>query len=107
MSSPSEKAGEKPRPKLRPLDQAAILLMSLGEQDAAEILKHMGPKEVQRIGGAMSQLNNVQQSDVQSVERRDLSPRVGGSAGRGRGRSAVRRSRRPVGSALLRRISFC
>lgn len=54
-------------PKMRHVDQAAILLMSLGEQDAAEILKHMGPKEVQRIGAAMTQLQNVQQSDVQFV----------------------------------------
>ena len=66
MATP-DKAGEKPKTKLRPVDQAAILLMSLGEQDAAEILKHMGPKEVQRIGAAMTQLNNVQQSDVQAV----------------------------------------
>ena len=43
------------------LDQAAILLMSLGESTAAEVLKHMGPKEVQRLGTAMSQLKNVQQ----------------------------------------------
>jgi flagellar motor switch protein FliG len=53
--------------KMRYVDQAAVLLMSLGEQDAAEILKHMGPKEVQRIGAAMTQLQNVQQSDVQMV----------------------------------------
>ncbi|WP_049722567.1 flagellar motor switch protein FliG [Gilvimarinus polysaccharolyticus] len=49
------------------VDQAAVLLMSLGEQDAAEVLKHMGPKEVQRIGAAMATLANVQQSDVQMV----------------------------------------
>ncbi len=67
MANPPEKAGEKAKTKLRPVDQAAILLMSLGEQDAAEILKHMGPKEVQRIGAAMTQLNNVQQTDVQAV----------------------------------------
>ncbi|MEJ2416702.1 MAG: flagellar motor switch protein FliG [Exilibacterium sp.] len=41
--------------------------MSLGENDAAEVLKHMGPKEVQRIGTAMSQLNNVQQFEVETV----------------------------------------
>lgn len=58
---------EKPKTKLRYLDQAAILLMSLGEQDAAEILKHMGPKEVQRLGAAMTGLQNVQQMEVQSV----------------------------------------
>jgi flagellar motor switch protein FliG len=53
--------------QMSPVDQAAVLLMSLGEQDAAEVLKHMGPKEVQRIGAAMAQLTNVQQSDVQAV----------------------------------------
>lgn len=58
---------EKGKTKLRYVDQAAILLMSLGEQDAAEILKHMGPKEVQRLGAAMTSLQNVQQVEVQSV----------------------------------------
>ncbi len=53
--------------KLPKLDQAAVLLMSLGELDAAEILKHMGPKEVQRLGLAMSHLNNVQQNEVEQV----------------------------------------
>jgi flagellar motor switch protein FliG len=67
MSAAPEKPAEKPKSKMRFLDQAAILLLSLGEQDAAEILKHMGPKEVQRIGGAMTQLSNVQQSEVQAV----------------------------------------
>ncbi len=58
---------DKPKINLSPVDQAAILLMSLGEGDAAEILKHMGPKEVQRIGTAMSHLNNVQQAEVEVV----------------------------------------
>jgi flagellar motor switch protein FliG len=60
-------SGDKTKTKLSNIDQAAILMMSLGETDAAEILKHMGPKEVQRIGSAMTQLQHVQQSDVQSV----------------------------------------
>ncbi|WP_067866497.1 flagellar motor switch protein FliG [Neptuniibacter marinus] len=51
----------------REIDKAAILLISLGETDAAEILKHMGPKEVQMIGEAMAQLNNVPQTKVESV----------------------------------------
>lgn len=49
------------------LDQAAILVMALGELDAAEVLKHMGPKEVQRLGTAMAKLNNVQQYEVEQV----------------------------------------
>ena len=49
------------------LQQAAILLMSLGEKDAAEILKHMGPKEVQRIGATMASLENIEQVQVETV----------------------------------------
>ncbi len=49
------------------VEQAAILLMSLGEADAAEILKHMGPKEVQRVGAAMSTLANIEQEQVHLV----------------------------------------
>lgn len=52
---------------LSKVDQAAVLLMTLGEGNAAEILKHMAPKEVQRIGTAMAQLTNVQQNDVEMV----------------------------------------
>lgn len=49
------------------IEQAAILLMTLGEKDAAEILKHLGPKEVQSIGGTMAMLDNIQQDDVELV----------------------------------------
>jgi len=71
MSAPAEKVEEEQQlpaeAKMSTLNQAAILLMSLGEKDAAEILKHMGPKEVQRIGSAMTQLSDIQQADVQMV----------------------------------------
>lgn len=49
------------------VNQAAILLMSMGESTAADVLKHMGPKEVQRLGTAMAQLTNVQQYEVEVV----------------------------------------
>ncbi|KGK41685.1 flagellar motor switch protein FliG [Nitrincola sp. A-D6] len=52
---------------LSDIEKAAVLLISLGEGDAAEILKHLGPKEVQQIGEAMSRLDNVPQSRVESV----------------------------------------
>jgi flagellar motor switch protein FliG len=52
---------------LTKVDQAAILLMSLGEKDAAAVLRHLGPKEVQRIGAAMTQLQNIQQEQVADV----------------------------------------
>ncbi|MGQ0620417.1 MAG: flagellar motor switch protein FliG [Panacagrimonas sp.] len=40
-------------------ERAAILLMSLGENEAAEVLKHMAPKDVQKVGQAMAALTNV------------------------------------------------
>lgn len=49
------------------LEKAAILLMSLGEENAAEVLKHMGPKEVQRIGSTMASLQDVGKSQVEGV----------------------------------------
>ncbi len=58
---------EEKKANLPKLQQAAILLLSLGENTAAEVLKHMGPKEVQRLGTAMSQLKNVQQYEVEVV----------------------------------------
>jgi flagellar motor switch protein FliG len=41
------------------IERAAILLMSLGEQEASEVLKHMGAREVQRIGSSMAALTAV------------------------------------------------
>src|ERR1700744_3618245 len=48
-------------------ERAAILLLTLGEQEAAQVLKHMGAKEVQRIGTAMSKLANVSREEVHTV----------------------------------------
>ena len=48
-------------------ERAAIFMMSLGEQGAAEVMKHMGPREVQEIGAAMAALNNVPSEKVHSV----------------------------------------
>ena len=47
--------------------RAAIVLMSLGEEAAAEVLKHMGPKEVQKIGAAMAELENIKKDQVEAV----------------------------------------
>ena len=48
-------------------ERAAILLLSLGESEAAEILKHMEAKEVQRLGKTMSELTNVSKEEVRAV----------------------------------------
>ena len=48
-------------------ERAAIFMMSLGEQGAAEVLKHMGPREVQQIGAAMASLSNISNEKVHTV----------------------------------------
>ncbi|AJQ96337.1 flagellar motor switch protein FliG [Gynuella sunshinyii] len=58
---------EKALDGVRKLDRAAILLMTLGENDAAEVLRNLGPKEVQRVGTAMSMLSEVSQSQVEGT----------------------------------------
>ncbi len=36
------------------LEDAAILMMSLGEEEASEVFKHLSPKEVQKLGEAIA-----------------------------------------------------
>lgn len=53
--------------RLNGAERAAVLMMSLGEDVAAEVLKHMGPKEVQRIGATMAALQNITKTDISHV----------------------------------------
>jgi flagellar motor switch protein FliG len=53
--------------KLSGTEKAAVFLRSIGEADAAEVLKHMSPKEVQKVGQAMATLQNVTREEVQTV----------------------------------------
>jgi flagellar motor switch protein FliG len=48
-------------------ERAAVFLMSLGEEAAAQVLRHMGPKEVQRLGTAMANLSSVSRTEVAEV----------------------------------------
>jgi flagellar motor switch protein FliG len=48
-------------------ERAAILLMSLGEQDAANLLKQLDAREVQRLGVAMAELKEVSREQMTSV----------------------------------------
>jgi len=41
-----------------------VLLMSLGEQSAAAVLRHLGPAEIQRLGVAMTGLKGVSRQQV-------------------------------------------
>ncbi|MBU6442063.1 MAG: flagellar motor switch protein FliG [Betaproteobacteria bacterium] len=55
--------------ELKGLDRAAVLLLSLGEDQAAEVMKHLAPREVQRLGVAMSRLGRVSTDQAHSVMR--------------------------------------
>ncbi|MAL98580.1 flagellar motor switch protein FliG [Hydrocarboniclastica marina] len=84
VKAEQEVAPKKPRRKLSRVESSAILLMSLGEADAAQILKHMGPKEVQKVGVAMAQLRDISKEEVQYVANEFLEA-VGGQTGLGIG----------------------
>ena len=49
------------------VERAAILLMTLGESEAAEILKLLGAKDVQKLGRTMADLGGVSRDEVRSV----------------------------------------
>jgi flagellar motor switch protein FliG len=62
-----KKAAAPAVPKRSGVERAAILLLTLGETEAAEILRHMGAKEVQNLGKAMTDLANVSREEVSAV----------------------------------------
>jgi flagellar motor switch protein FliG len=49
------------------IENAAILLMSLGEEQASEVFKHLAPKEVQRMGETIARLRTVSRSRLDEV----------------------------------------
>jgi len=50
-------------------ERAAILLLSLNEDDAAGIIRHLEPKQVQRVGSAMARAADLSQDKVSVVHR--------------------------------------
>ena len=49
------------------LEDAAILMMSLGEEEASEVFKHLSPKEVQRLGEAIAKTKAITRERVDEV----------------------------------------
>jgi flagellar motor switch protein FliG len=47
--------------------RAAVLVLLLGEQQAADIIRYLNPKEVQALGGAMVSLSDLSQEAVNVV----------------------------------------
>lgn len=52
------------------VEDAAILLMSMGEEEAAEVFKHLEPKEVQSLGETIAKLKTIARDRVESVLER-------------------------------------
>ena len=55
--------------KLDGVEKAAILLLILSEEDAAQILKHLEPKQVQKVGMAMAQIDDLNQAKISAVHK--------------------------------------
>ena len=49
------------------LNDAAIFLMSLGEEEASEVFKHFSPKEVQKLGEAIARMRSGSRDKVDEV----------------------------------------
>ncbi|PIM53189.1 flagellar motor switch protein FliG [Roseateles chitinivorans] len=49
------------------VEDAAILLMSLGEEEASEVFKHLSPKEVQKLGETIAKMKVVPRDRVEKV----------------------------------------
>ncbi|MGB3727316.1 MAG: flagellar motor switch protein FliG [Glaciecola sp.] len=55
--------------KLDGIEKASILLLSLSEDDAAQILKFLEPKQVQVLGTAMAAMDDMTQSKISAVHK--------------------------------------
>jgi flagellar motor switch protein FliG len=49
------------------LANSAILLLSVGEEEAAQVMKYLSPKEVQKIGQAMTKLEGITRDRIEQV----------------------------------------
>lgn len=49
------------------IQNAAVLMLALGEEGAAEVMKYLGPREVQKLGEAMTSMKAIPQERVEQV----------------------------------------
>lgn len=49
------------------VEKAAILMLSLGADEAAEIIEYLAPREVRKLGAAMSTIKAVQTKQLNTV----------------------------------------
>lgn len=55
--------------RLTGVDKAAILLLSLSEDDAAQIFRNLQPKQVQNLGMRMAEMQHFDQTSVNAVHK--------------------------------------
>ena len=70
MAEPKNKSDDDPKSvyqSLNGIQKSAILMMLLGEEEAAEIIKNLGPREVQSLGAAMYSVQGLGQDTVNEV----------------------------------------
>jgi flagellar motor switch protein FliG len=49
--------------------KCAVLMLALGHEEAAEVFKYLGPKEVQKLGTAMTSVGNINREHIEAVLR--------------------------------------
>ncbi len=49
------------------VQKGAILMLALGEDEASEVMKYLGPREVQKLGAAMAAMKAVASEELESV----------------------------------------
>ncbi len=49
------------------VQKSAILMLAIGQDEAAEVFKYLGPKDVQRLGAAMSTIGNINRGEIEDV----------------------------------------
>jgi len=59
------------------IERAAILLMTVGEEGAAEVFKYLTPKEVQKVGEQMAKISSVPRERIEDIVKRFHAEREG------------------------------
>jgi flagellar motor switch protein FliG len=49
------------------IQKGAVLMLALGEDEAAEVMKFLGPREVQKLGAAMAAMKGVGNDELEAV----------------------------------------
>lgn len=59
--------------KAQGIEKSAILLLSLGEEEASEVFKFLAPKEVQKIGTEMAKVSDVPKDVIEAIAQECIS----------------------------------